>query len=283
MPLCSKTRKCVWRKIFNLFLIIHFYSLSNHEKSNRTATGFSSRSFCLVACCVESSFVIRERFWMRKLNARRLLMGFLICHHETFHHVHKQDNCQLRITMISTWQTKQQMQKKNQHTEAFKLTTIDGNLRWTVIHDTINLIASASSRLVFPYFFLNFLGVIKLCILLYHIICVCGWIKALNQIGLLSYNFYSSTSRENERMNKWVGEFYFHFIFHLLSFTFSSFLKPSLNWRIFLFSPRVFALIKLCFDCHFAAEYVIKADWGEGDLGGEIVECRERHNVRKNL
>lgn len=90
---------------------------------------------------------------------------------------------------------------------------------------------------------LNFLGVIKLSISFYHIICSCsvgGRIKAPNQIGLLSFDIPTLSSA----FRKWK----------FISFYFTS------QRRIPLSLVVVFALIKLCFDCHVAWEYVIKAD-----------------------
>jgi hypothetical protein len=52
---------------------------------------------------------------------------------------------------------------------------------------------------------------------------------------------------------------------NLYTFFFASFcqLMPRFALQIEGFFPLLFALIKLCFDCHFSLEYVIKADLGE--------------------
>lgn len=119
------------------------------------------------------------------------------------------------------------------------LTTINDNSRWTVIHDTINLIVAfihPPSNLLLLSYSLNFLRVIKLSVFLlsHYIVLVGGWRGVEpNWIIIL-------------------------FLFLNLSLNFDSLCE----WKFILFARTflVFALIKLCFDCHFGVEYVIKAD-----------------------
>jgi hypothetical protein len=118
-----------------------------------------------------------------------------------------------------------------------------------------------SHRCFFLFFFhpsrysLNFLRVIKLCCISFiTLFRVGGWDeKALNQIGLLSFNILSLFFIFRRIFDEWK------FILFALDISPTRAKIEEFLQSAFL----VFALIKLCFDCQFAAEYVIKADLRE--------------------
>lgn len=144
--------------------------------------------------------------------------------------------------------------RSNKTTSPAKRTTMKDSTRWTVIHDTINLIAAP-----FSVFSLNFLGVIKLCVSFITLFRVAGVDGGVELNWIIIHPFLPSKRFSGIRES---GNLYHS--------------TTRLNWRIFLvcFNQIMFWLSLR------TMEYVIKADLGDVKvkLGGErknSVMCRK--------
>lgn len=166
-----------------------------------------------------------------------------------------------KLSSVVWWnsgEVKQQMGEKKAHRIS------SHNSRRTVIHVVINLIVASPSPSLCS---LNFLGVIKHTVYSFYHIISCWWVgwKGVesNWIIILQHPFLFVVFRRISRVK--------------IYFICSRHFNTRLNWVIFCQHSVVFALIKLCFDCQFAAEYVIKADLGEAEM---FLCGKQQHNAR---